>query len=319
MEQERYQPTPKEIIKARSNMTLEQKESSTVREAFFEQEHRLIEMPADLKYGAYGCAAGNYEVISGTFDGRFLRLETGAATGVVVGFADDEALSRDEATSLWGKIAPLARKFDEYKKAEAAAMQNLQEEIVKRKVRPEDLRPGEPKFRIKDGELAHELALKEKEKRGEIEGLLRKNIEGVEMSEGDRSFVEKMIGEIIELEVARNPNSFIEDQNTEASIDSVLRIRAWDREGNPTTPEKNDEYKRKRSLLYKLLGVNADNGQPWVAGFAATYVHSRVYDTTLSDVVVRESYETEYQRVGSGSQVHIERNSRYQKKDQEQK
>jgi len=60
--------------------------------------------------------------------------------------------------------------------------------------------------------------------------------------------------------------------------------------------------------------VNPDKAQQWEAGFAVNYIHSRVYDTNIPEIIVREDYENEYHRVGAGSQIHIERNSRFAQK-----
>lgn len=318
MNQEKYQPSPEEIAAARLHMTLEERESSAVREIFFEQEHRLVEMPGDLEYGEYVCPAGEFTMFSGTFDGRNLQFKTSPATGNVNVFADGEALSSDEAKSLWEKIQPIAKKFSKYQKAESKALRNLQEEIASRKVRPEDENPGpnDPKFRIKDQELAHELALKEEKKRSKVIELLKKNLDNMEISENDGEFVQKLIDEISEIEVTRDRGSFLEDENTKISINNVLRIRRLDRKGNPVPDEKYEEYNRKKDILYKLLGVDRNKSQVWEAGFVNIYIHSKVYDTILSDIVVREEYETEERRVGSGSQIHIERNSKYQRKSE---
>ena len=315
--QEKYKPTRTEIIEAESHMTEEQRATSGVRQIFIESEHRILELPADLEYThLYSNATrATHETISGTFNGRKLKLGYGTLTGNYFGDADEQNLSPEEVKSIWTDIHPVVLAFDVSEQAEEAAARKIRKEIAKSKVRPEDIGPYEPhQFRIKDENLAHEMALKEDQQMTETRKLLDEKIKQIgELSDADRAFLDRIKEEIVKLSVLeyRSDKTFLGEEKPAGSVSEVPRIRSWDREGNPTPTEKYDEYSRKADLLFQLLGVDKEKSQKWTNGFGVTYVDSIVYETIFPDIILRESYDTEYQRVGAGSQIYIERNSRY--------
>lgn len=296
---------PNKPPEAKPPMTPQQEAQAAIKGIFFESDSRLAQMPEDLQYGKYfSHGRGDYTRISGTFDGRHLELVNAPQhpTGLRAK-ADGQSLSKEEAQSLWEQINPIAEKFHKYQLAEAQALRELAEKQTRQQARQQ----AEEEERV-----TREHDLEDEKKRGEVRNVLDKNLEGMEISDEDKEFAKKVVEDVAELTVLRDRDG-VPDEATSASVENVLRIRKWDHEGNPTPPEKYNEYNRRKDIVFRLLGADTNRGQVWQAGFGIQYIHSKVYDTALPTIIVREGYETEYQRVGSGSQIHIERNSMYAK------
>jgi hypothetical protein len=155
--------------------------------------------------------------------------------------------------------------------------------------------------------------LEDEKKRGEVRDGLNKNLEGLKISDEDKEFAQKVIDGVADLTVTRDRDG-APDEDASVSMYNVLRIRNGDSiESQATMSEKLDEYNRRKDIVFKLLGADASKPHVWEAGFGVTYIHSRVYDTSLPTMVIREAYENDYHRVGMDSQLHIERNSMYAK------
>jgi len=91
-------------------------------EIFIELEHKLLEMPEDLKVGHYESYAHSFSFVSGTFDGRKIALKKyDEKFGHNLGFkgeADGKDLSKEEAEGLWNNIYLVSKDVYERRLAE---------------------------------------------------------------------------------------------------------------------------------------------------------------------------------------------------------
>lgn len=314
MTPEGYKPTPEELAEAHSRMAPEEKELSAIREIFIESEHRIVELPSDLKYFLNGMnAAGQeYDTVSGTFDGKKINMRRSSwDDGKTWGYsctADGKESSEEEARSLWEKIHPALVAFDKMKHTQRDAIQQLSEEgSIAAKQQQEKIN------------LAREQGFEEGERKGKIKGILEKRLEGIEANEEDREFLKGAIEEIsqlyeqkTELESERDRSSILGNM---VLIQKKLEIPSFDPE-EVEKGKKNTVYNRRAKLLMALLEVK--DPQKWVAGFGVEYVHSLVYETTLPDTILRECYEHRELSNGVSAEMTVERNSQYQIKTKTQ-
>lgn len=317
LDQENYKPTTKEILKAESQMDPEQRAQSNVRQIFIESEHRILDLPLDLVYKFEGGGWGaDHETISGTFDGQKLELRHGGHAGRYYGTRDGQELPDEEVKSIWTDIHPVVLAFEDSRKSEKGAKERVQEEIAKGKVRPEDIGPYEKhQHRIKDKELAHEIALKEKQKMDETRQLLDEKIEQMELEDNDKEFINRIKEEVIKLSVLeyRSNKTYLGEERPEGYISELPKYSDYDRNGELVAQEIRDEYNRQKELIFQLLGVEKEKVQEWVRGFAYSHPDSDVYDTMFPDIILRENINTEHRSASAGRHLYIERNSRYQK------
>jgi predicted protein tyrosine phosphatase len=323
VKEEKYTPTRGEILNAESQMSMEQRAQSNVRQIFIESEHRILDLPEDFEYVRESRYAGSSvtQNIRGTFDGRLIELSKNvlpdrSLSDLTFGRSDGQELSHEEAAAIWVDLHPVAKAYSGMQKAENAAKESVQEEIAKGKVRPEDIEPREPhQYRIKDEKLAQEIALKEKQKMDETRQLLDKKIEQMELEDTDKEFIDRIKEEVIKLSVLefRSGKTFLGEEKPQGYIYELPRYKTYVRNNEYVPQEITDEYERQKELIIQLLGADKENVQKWVIGFGYSHPDSDVYDTMFPDIILREAINTEHNSSEAGRQLLIERNSRYQK------
>ncbi|HEY4514852.1 MAG TPA: hypothetical protein VJJ22_01710 [Candidatus Paceibacterota bacterium] len=287
-------PTIKEEIGTYSRMTPEEKETSAVRDFFMTREPRLAELPSNLKYrleGKHGVTGQYIGELSGKFDGRELTLRKStwdsAENCIFRGTDEGQELSSDEAERLYNDFYPLVVKFAEMRTSEVEASLHARNE------KREDERKIAENLRTTE-----KLGREKGEKIGEISGILKTRASEIRVEGVGKEFLDRIITRIVEL-----------SEEFSGSTD-VLFNKRNDHSQSPSTSR---DYELKRKAVFKLLGVNEDDAQVWEAGFAISYIHSRVYDTIFADIIVREGYDRAELGGRDGSLLFIEKNSKYRR------
>ncbi|MBI4120720.1 MAG: hypothetical protein HY457_00485 [Parcubacteria group bacterium] len=270
-----------------------------------------IEIPEDIIYEPdnlreyYVTRAGmGKRRISGTFDGREIKLEHASWTPdkpdswEFSGEIDGKEIPDAEAESLWKKTLPAVLEYEKVRKSKEEATRAADKE--KRRL-------DEIEERKRDEEFAAAIE--------KASVPLKQKLEGIECSKKDKKFLEGVIKQVAELLILEPINENAPPAEQLRRMIFALSLPEW-RNFMPENEQKEydkqrEEYRRRKGLLYQLMGVDEKSPQVWEgptpSGFS--YTDSRVYNTTFPDVIVKESY-------GRHGDAHtsIERNSRFQKK-----
>ncbi|OGL35899.1 hypothetical protein A3A68_01570 [Candidatus Saccharibacteria bacterium RIFCSPLOWO2_01_FULL_48_13] len=273
-------PTPAQVALAESMMNPAQKAATEFREKNLE-ELKSIQKIDRLETYYWRPASGQLQGgIAGRFDDRQIQVEGyswGDADSMEFsGKIDGLEVSPEEAKALWGRLKPLVDLYFEYQKVILEAVDQAEEDV---------------KNEAKRREIAglQEVAKTENAVFNGHRAMLNKSFEkmAIEENSPDYEFLKKSINKIamiIALEPGEGPYGG----------DEILSRHVYYGDGDTDEGiEKIKEHSRRVDLLYKLLGIDQEEGQKWFGtawGTDIPYLDSTVYPTIFEGVALRHRY-----------------------------
>lgn len=298
---EQYRPSVEEQLNAHENLTPEQRELSDVRQLFLEHEPRIAELPDDFMaipdIKTYTGGLGSFEYLkrtmSGTFDDRGRIVITQRTfpgitdesdlhwSGKIYSTAEKDAfgsekeigkLTPEEAQELFDELYPVAKAFNQMKASEEQIRDKYRHE---RNVQELQAREAEQEKTLHI-EKAKQQAFAEGKTIGRYEGILESKLDGMEISDEDKTFVYDAIADVAMI----------------ASGSGTLTLMR-DTEGYPRTEDEKlsqrkhrEDFARRKDVVRQLLGV-VDDPVKWtnLGNFAQSYTEWHTYSTVLPGLV----------------------------------
>lgn len=268
-------PTPAELALAESMMNPAQRAATEIREQNTEE---LAKIPEDLDYKVDGHTWPTHmqrDHISGTFDGKQtdvrLNSDSPRSNKNYEGSVDGTKMTPEEAKETWNKLSSMVELLRSYEESQHEARKQVEEDT---------------RTEAKRREIAElqGVAETQNEAFNRFRAALDRNLEKMAVGEDspDYEFLTKSVTKVAMLAALRPSEG-------PHSADIILRERP-SRNFDDKSFEAVKEYKRKKDLLFQLLGVNEEAGQTWEAGFGNNYVDSKVYPTSLEGINLRDRY-----------------------------